>query len=190
MLIPGFNLASVDYRQSRRRTLFVGAGVVGLVLALALQLGLWASLRREGGDIGRRLTQMEDQVRRHEEEVRAIRATIPKDAMTSYQAKVAAYNQILEASAFSWTRLLVELEHAVPPGVHLRDVQPDPSTGRVTLNGVATSFDDIARFVRGLSERTSFRNVYLLRQSTRAAAAGGGDAEEFTVSLLYQGRPS
>ncbi len=190
MLIPGFNLATADYRQSRRRTLLLGAGVAGLILALAVQVGLWSSLRRDGEDIGRRLSQMEDQVRRHEEEVRAIRAGIPQAALKRYQAKVAAYNQILEASAFSWTRLLVELEHAVPPGVHLREVQPDPSTGRVTLSGVAPSFDAIARLVRGLSERTSFKDVYLLRQSTRTAAAGGGAGEDFTVTLLYQGRPS
>ncbi len=190
MLIAGFNLASLDFRQHRRRTLLAAAGVAGLALALAVQVVLWAGLRREGEGIGRRLAQMEEQVGRHMEEVRAIRATIPQQALKRYEAKVAAYNQILEASAFSWTRLLVELEHAVPPGVHLREIHPDQSTGRVTLSGVARSFDDMARLVRGLSERTSFTDVYLLRQATRTEAAGGGDALDFTVSLIYQGRSS
>jgi Tfp pilus assembly protein PilN len=187
MLIAGFNLASLGYRQSRRRTLLVAAGVAALALVLALQIVLWAGLRRDAEGIGRRLAQMEDQVRRHEEEVRAIRATIPGESLKRYQAKVAAYNQILEASAFSWTRLLVELEHAVPPGVYLREISPDPSTGRVTLNGVARSFDDLARLVRGLADRTTFRDVYLLRQARRT---GDGDAQEFGLSLTYQGRPS
>ena len=59
-----------------------------------------------------------------------------------------------------------------------------------TLSGVARSFDDMARLVRGLSERTSFKDVYLLRQATRTEAAGGGDTQDFTVSLTYQGRSS
>jgi Tfp pilus assembly protein PilN len=190
MLIAGFNLASLDYRQSRRRTLLVAAGVAGLALVLALQIVLWAGLRRDAGGIGQRLAQMEDQIRRHEEEVRAIRATIPEETLKRYQTRVAAYNQILEASAFSWTRLLIELEHAVPPGVHLREIQPDPSSGRVSLSGEARSFDDIARLVRGLAERTSFRDVYLLRQSVRTGSTGGGEMQDFSVSLTYQGRPS
>ena len=187
MLIAGFNLASLDYRKSRRRTLLVAAGALGLALVLAVQIVLWTGLRREAEGIGRRLAQMEREVGRHEEEVRAIRATIPGDSLKRYQAKVAAYNQILEASAFSWTRLLVELEHAIPPGVYLREIFPDPSSGRVMLSGVARSFDDLARLVRGLAGRTAFRDVYLLRQATRTVGGGGLD---FGLSLIYQGRPS
>jgi len=36
--------------------------------------------------------------------------------------KVAVFNKILEASAFSWTGLLMELERAVPPGVSLSEI--------------------------------------------------------------------
>ncbi len=189
MLTAGFNLASANFRRHRRCSLLVAAIAAGLAAALGVQLLLWTSLRRDGLGIGERLAQMEAQVRRHEEEVRAIRTTIPAEALKRYEARVAAYNQILEASAFSWTRLLVELEHAVPPGVHLREILPDQSSGRVTLSGAARSFDDIARLVRGLSERTSFRDVYLLRQASRTET-GGGDTLDFTLSLLYQGRTS
>ncbi len=185
MLITGFNLASLDYRQSRRRTLLVAAGVAILALVLAGQLVLWTGLRRGVEGIGRRLAEMEGEVNRHEEQVRAIRASVPADSLKRYQAKVTVYNQILEASAFPWTRLLVELEQAVPPGVYLREVYPDPASGRVTLTGVASSFDDLTRLVRGLAGRTAFRDVYLLRQATRSA--GGMD---FSLSMGYLGKPS
>ncbi len=186
--MAGFNLAAADYRRTRRQG-FLAAGVVSLLsLVLVGQIVLWVAMRREGGGIGERLARMEQEFRHHQDGVRAIRAGIPAEAVKQYEAKVAVYNQILEASAFSWTGLLVELERSVPPGVSLSEIAPDLATGQVSLQGVARSFDDLSLFLRSLEERTAFRNVYLLRQAERKAPAGGQDGLEFGVNLQYRGR--
>lgn len=188
MLISGFNLATADYRRSRR-DLFRAAGIVAaLTLVLAGQVALWATGRQERRAVGEHLERMEAEFRRQQDEARAIRAGVPSQTMKQYEAKVAIYNQILEASAFSWTGLLVELERSVPPSVFLAEIQPDLSTGRVSLRGVTRSFDDLSLFLRGLEERKAFRDVFLLHQATRKATPGKPDELEFTVTLLYQGR--
>jgi len=189
MLILGFNLASSDYRRSRRTALLLGCLVAGLLALLIVQVVSWIAVRREGSDVARRLDVMQGDVRRYQDEVRSVRATIPADAVKQYEAKVAAYNQILEASAFSWTGLLVELERSVPPGVALAEIYPELGTGKVTLRGTARSFDELTKLLTGLEQRTRFHDVYLLRQSTKKPPGGGPEVLEFSVTFLYEGRP-
>ena len=112
----------------------------------------------------------------------------PGEAIQQYEAKVGFYNRTLEASAFSWTGLLVELERSVPPFVSLGEIHPDLATGQVRLRGMARSFDDLSLFLRGLEERTAFRDIYLLHQADRKAMPGGQDGLEFAVNLVYEGR--
>ncbi len=188
MLIPGFNLATADYRRSRR-DLFRAAGIVAaLTVLLAGQVAHWAAGRQERRAVGEHLERMEAEFRRQQGEARAIRTGIPSETMKQYEAKVAIYNQIIEASAFSWTGLLVELERSVPPSVYLTEIQPDLATGRVSLRGATRSFDDLSVFLHGLEERKTFRDVYLLHQTTRKATPGKPEELEFAVTLLYQGR--
>lgn len=188
MLIAGFNLATGDYRRERREVI-LAAGVVTLLACVLIgQAAAWFVVRQDARGTGSRLAQMEAEFRRHQDGLRAVRAGIPDTAVKRYEVKVAALNKILEASAFSWTGLLMELERAVPPEVALSEIQPDLASGQVTLRGTARSFDGLGRFLRGLEERTAFRDVYLMRQAERKVPAGGQEELDFAVTLTYQGR--
>jgi len=189
MVITGFNLAGADYGRSRRTMLILAATSVGLVCLLAIQLVLWTEQRREVEAVGARLSRMEAETARHQSQVRAVQTSIPAEALKQHEAKVAAYNHILEASAFSWIGLLVELERSVPPNVTLSEIHPDLVSGKVSLRGEARAFEDITKLLQGLEQRTTFRDVYLLRQSTRKPTGGGPETLEFLVHLIYQGRP-
>jgi hypothetical protein len=189
MVIAGFNLASADFRRSRRRVVVAVAAGAILIVALAIQFVVWSAQRREVQVVEARLGEMEGALRRHLEEARAVRARVPAETVKQYEAKVAAFNQILEASTFSWIGLLVELERSVPPGVTLSEIRPDLPSGKVTLRGEARTFEDLAKLLNGLEQRTGFRDVFLLRQTARKSAAGGPEVLEFTVNLIYQERP-
>ena len=188
MLISGFNLATGDYRRERREVI-LSAGVVAVLAILLIGQAVdWLLVRRDARGDGSRLAQMEGDIRRHQDGLRAIRAGIPDEAVKRHEVKVAAFNKILEASAFSWTGLLMELERAVPPGVALSEIHPDLPSGKVMLRGTARSFDGLGRFLRGLEERIAFRDVYLTRQAERKVPAGGQEELDFAVTLTYQGR--
>jgi len=188
MVIAGFNLASSDFRRSRRRVVFAVATGASLILVLAIQLVVWSAQRREAQVVEARLGEMEGTLRRHQEEVRAVRARIPAETVKQYEAKVAVYNQILEASAFSWIGLLVELERSVPPGVTLSEIRPDLASGKVALRGEARTFEDLTKLLNGLEQRPGFRDVFLLRQAARKSTGGDADILEFSVNLISQGR--
>ncbi len=188
MVIQGFNLAAADYRRNRRTLRLLTAAAVLLIVLLAAQLLVWGAQRRSNRAVEARLTDMEAEFVRHQNQAQAVRAKIPAETVKQYEARVAAYNQILEASAFSWIGLLVELERAVPPGVTLSSIQPELVSGKVVLAGETESFDNIAKLLRGLEQRANFRDVFLLRQATHKSP-GGPDTIDFSVRLVYEGRP-
>jgi Tfp pilus assembly protein PilN len=76
----------------------------------------------------------------------------------------------------------------VPPGVTVNTIQPDLASGRVSLRGETRSFEELTKLLRGLEQRTAFRDVFLLHQTKRKAAGAAPDALEFAVSLTYEGR--
>jgi type IV pilus assembly protein PilN len=188
MVIAGFNLAAADYRQKRRTLvqLAVASGV--LALLLAGQAYVWVAQRRENQAVEARVAAMEARLRQHQSQAQAVRTTLPVEALKRHEVRVAAYNQMLEASAFSWIGLLVELERAVPSGVTVTAIQPDLASGKVSLQGEARSFEELTKLLRGLEQRTSFRDVFLLRQAKRKAAGAASEGWEFSVSLRYAGR--
>jgi hypothetical protein len=189
MVITGFNLAATDYRRHRRRFLTLVAACALLVLALAAQLILWTTQRRENQAVEARLAVMEAEFRQHQSQAQTVLGRIPSETVKQYETKVAAYNQILEASAFSWIGLLVELERSMPPGVTVNSIQPDLSSGKVALRGEARTFEDISKLLRGLEQRATFRDVFLLHQTTRKPAGGGTEMVDFSIILVYEGRP-
>jgi Tfp pilus assembly protein PilN len=188
MLISGFNLASSDYRASRRQVILPAAVTAILVLLLVVLVGLWVTLRRDAQAVAPQLAKMEAEFRRHQEALRAARAAVPPEAMKRYEAKVAVFNKLLEASAFSWTGLLVELERSIPPGVTLKDIHPDLASGQVSLHGVARTFEDLSKMLHTLGEQPVFHDVFLLHQGTVKPAPGVPGGLDFSVNLIYKGR--
>ena len=180
MVISGFNLATRSYRTERRQRQLAAVAVLCLLLLLAAQVGGWATLRQKDSAIAARLSVMERELLRHQDEVRAIRAGVPADAVKRYEAKVAALNDILEAAAFSWSGLLTELERSVPPGVALSEISPDTRTGHVALRGTVRTFAELDQFLRVLEQRTAFGDVFLLRQAVKRSTGGGPDTMEFS----------
>jgi Fimbrial assembly protein (PilN) len=189
MVITGFNLAASDYRRNRRTLLLLAAATTLLILLVAGQLLIWGAQRRANQAVEARLAGMETEFARHQSQAQTVRAKIPAETVKQYEARVAAYNQILEASAFSWIGLLVELERSVPPGVTVSSIQPDLSSGKVALLGETGSFENLTKLLRALEQRAGFRDVFLLHQATRKSPGGAPEVVDFSVSLIYEGRP-
>ena len=97
--------------------------------------------------------------------------------------RVRFYNTLLEASAFSWTGLLNELEAALPEGVGVAEIRPDQSLTGVQLRGQARTLQALTGFVRRLEERPLFTGVFLLRHGGRKDPRSGREILEFDIRL-------
>ncbi len=177
------NLASSDIQKRRRlRHLAVGGLCLNLLLGLGnfyLYRSTQAALRLSEG----RLERYQAAVRRREDSLGALPHRPSPKEMKHFRSRVDLYNQMIEGANFSWTRLLFELERAIPANVTLGEIQPDFGKSGVTLLGTAKTMEDILRCVERLKERDSFQQVYLLNHTVREGSPG----LQFTISLRYRG---
>lgn len=107
----------------------------------------------------------------------------PTESPAGLAARVRFYNSLLEASAFSWTGLLNELEAALPEGVGLAEVRPDQQLTAVQLRGEARTLEALTGFVRRLEGRPLFARVFLLRHGGRKEARSGREILDFEIRL-------
>jgi Tfp pilus assembly protein PilN len=93
------------------------------------------------------------------------------------RADVAFANQLAEKRRFSWTRLLSDLEEAVPAQVSITNIKPKFDESIVVLEGVAEHLHDLDRFVQQLQHHRAFRQAVLGKHEMRgdAAASSHGD---------------
>ncbi|MCI0372623.1 MAG: PilN domain-containing protein [candidate division NC10 bacterium] len=110
-------------------------------------------------------------------------AAAPPEASRGLAQRVRFYNSLLEASAFSWTGLLNELEAALPQGVGVADVRPNQQLTGVQLQGEARTLEALTGFVRRLEERPLFTRVFLLRHGERKDDRTGRGILQFEIRL-------
>lgn len=87
------------------------------------------------------------------------------------RADVAFANQLAEKRRFSWTRLLSDLEEAVPGQVSITSIKPKFDESIVVLEGVAEHLHDLDRFVQQLQHHRAFRQAVLGKHEMRGGAA-------------------
>lgn len=178
------NFASSQYTRIRLIAVgLYGASALGLLLAVAM--GWWASENwREKAMLEENVTRVQQQVSRLREDLRGVGFSPDNEAAVDALVKqVAAFNQILETKAFSWTALLNDLEAAVPKNVSVSSIRPDLKTKTVTLDGVALGLQDVTALMTSLQERGRFADVFLQQQRSTE-----DNRTEFSIQCTYRGR--
>ena len=119
------NLASQPYEDARQFWLRWGTALAAVaVLTLALLAGTvvgWLNARRDRAkiaDLRTRITQR-DQTRKQAEDF----LNRPENRATRDESQL--INELIEHKAFSWTRVLEDLEKVMPPRVHLVSIRPE-----------------------------------------------------------------
>jgi len=119
------NLASQPYEDARQFWMRWGTALAAVaVLTLALLAGTvigWLNARRDRAkiaDLRTGITQR-DQTRKQAEDF----LNRPENRATRDESQL--INELIEHKAFSWTRVLEDLEKVMPPRVHLVSIRPE-----------------------------------------------------------------
>lgn len=96
-------------------------------------------------------------------------------------------NQLAEKRAFSWSRLLADLETTLPPRMALRTVRLNFQDAMVTLPQMAASLQDINTFMTSLEHHAAFRHAALV--SHRLEQQESQQARPLRVSETEQTMP-
>jgi type IV pilus assembly protein PilN len=119
------NLASQPYEDARQFWLRWGTALAAVaVLTLALLAGTvtgWFNARRDRAKIADFRTRIaqRDQTRQQAEDF----LNRPENRATRDESQL--INELIEHKAFSWTRVLEDLETVMPPRVHLVSIRPE-----------------------------------------------------------------
>lgn len=125
--------------------------------------------------------------------------TLPGDQIAMVQGKIAFANLLSEKRAFSWTRLLSELEETVPAHVSIGSVKLDFQQSKVVVDGLARNLQDVNVFVQTLQQHRAFQKAVLAKHEVHKGRDGGAAAMpieggtdspshgiEFTLAVEYR----
>lgn len=138
MITP--NLASRPFLNTRPVWLVaIAAGILATIL-IAANLRLFLVTNRSVDDELAQRDELELRFNDLESNVRSDIDVLQKVPWRSLRARVDATNLVLREHAFSWLRMLDDIERVMPYDVRLTKIMPN-----VTNTGVILSFDVVAR---------------------------------------------
>ena len=185
------NLASQPYEDARQFWIRWGTavGAVGLLtlVLLAADITGWVNARRDRAAIAekRALIAERDQLRANAERI----LNLPQNRSTRDQSQF--LNDLIERKAFSWTRVLENLEKVMPPRVHLIAINPqldeDNQLGlKMTVAG--DSRDRAIELARRMEESRRFSQTNIISERTEKQS-NSSDTEQFDIVAFYIPEP-
>jgi type IV pilus assembly protein PilN len=182
------NLASQPYEDARQfwmrwGTAAIALGLLTLVL-LAADITGWVNARRDRAAIAekRALIAERDRIRANAERV----LNLPENRSTRDQSQF--LNELIERKAFSWTRVLENLEKVMPPRVHLVSIHPELDEENqlaLKMTVAGDSRDRAIELARRMEESRRFAQTYITTEHPLQAANGSVDTEQIEILAIY-----
>jgi type IV pilus assembly protein PilN len=185
------NLASQPYEDARQFWMRWGgavgvAGVLTLIL-LTLTVTGWVNARRDREAMAEKRAMIadRDRIRADAEEFLAR----PENRTTRDESQF--LNELIERKAFSWTRVLENLEKVMPPRVHLVSINPeldDQNQLALKMTVAGDSRDRAIELARRMEESRRFAQTYITTERP-VQAAGSSDTEQIEILAIYIPEP-
>jgi Fimbrial assembly protein (PilN) len=198
--IPSLRLVAAPSIVSTLRTL--QWGLIGLTVLSVGLIGWWWQETQEIDAIAERYetAALRTATLNRQFEAQLVREglSLPGDQIAMLQGKIAFANLLSEKRAFSWTRLLSELEETVSANVSIGSVKLDFQQSSIVVDGLARSLQDVKVFVETLQTHRAFQKAVLAKHEMHKGRDGGAvvpiegrvDAPhhdiEFTLAVDYR----
>jgi len=185
------NLASQPYEDARLFWMRWGTAVAvgGLLTLLLLTLTItgWLNARRDHRAMAekRDLIAQRDRIRSNAEEF----LNRPENRSTRDTSQF--LNQLIERKAFSWTRVLENLEKVMPPRVHVMSISPgldEDNQLALKMTVAGDSRDRAIELARRMEDSGRFAQTNIVQERTTQSATSG-DTEQFDIAAIYVPEP-
>ncbi len=180
------NLASQPYEDARQFWMRWGTavGTLGLLtlILLALDVTGWISARRDREAMAKERTMIADRDRVRAEAERTL--SLPENRTTRDESQF--LNQLIERKAFSWTRVLENLEKVMPPRVHVVSISPQLNEDNelaLKMTVAGDSRDRAIELARRMEESRRFAQTQIIREASTQSQTG--DTEQVELSAIY-----
>jgi type IV pilus assembly protein PilN len=180
------NLASQPYEDARQFWMRWGtaAGAVGLLtlILLGVDISGWIAARHDHLTMARQRTLIAERDRTRSEAERVL--NLPENRTTRDESQF--LNQLIVKKAFSWTRVLENLEKVMPARVHVVSISPevdDDNDLMLKMTVAGDSRDRALELERRMEDSRRFANVNIARANKIDSKTG--DTEQVELVAIY-----
>jgi len=184
------NLASQPYEDARQFWMRWGTalGILGLLTLVLLVLDVtgWVDAHRDRVAMAQKQAMIADRDRLRAEADRIL--NLPENRTTRDESRY--LNELIERKAFSWTRVLENLEKVMPPRVHLVSISPqldDTNELALKMTVAGDSRDRAIELSRRMEESRRFVQTSIVRETHVESQTG--DTEQIEMAAIYIPEP-
>jgi len=184
------NLATKPLVSHRR--FLVGSTLLGILGSLLfLYLGWhFYSLRKADENFRARVGKIQKEMERLQEQRSDLERFFAKEENHNLQERAKFIGNVIEARSFNWTKMFMDLEHTLPPGVHVLKIEPTLENGSAAVKfAVAGSTEDSkVKLLKAFEDSRSFTHIELTSSGVpKQNVPGNTDVFIVEFSAIYTG---
>lgn len=172
--------------QANNRPFIAGVVLTGAVALLALlalsyqAYATWQANIQLRSDTAR----LEQQVQRLQSQQQVLKAYFSRKDVQQIRERAEFLNSLIGERSFPWTRVFMDLENTLPPGVRVVSISPKLVNGRAQVSMVigASSDESKVRFLEAIEESKNFSDVTVNDEKT---VEQPGTSDRIVISLDF-----
>jgi hypothetical protein len=177
------NLATKPLLNQRR--FLAGAALLGVLGGFIFLILGWRyySLRRADAELRSRTRQLQAEMASLSVQRRQLDQFFSQPENTKLIDRAIFIKSVIDARSINWTQMFMDLEHTLPPGVHIVRIEPKLEKGIVSVKFVVGALNQEAelKMLKAFEESKSFSQVELLSEHVQTAQGGDPLTIEFTA---------
>ncbi len=161
------------------------AGAVGLVALFLLSRAAYVSWQAQS-ELRLQTARWETQIRGDQLQYQQLEAYFRGPAAKQVLDRSAFLNSLIDARSFPWTRIFMDLEQTLPPGVRVVSISPRLKNGRaeVELEVGASSDESKIEFLKAMETSRMFSGL-IVKGERQPQQPGAGDKIVLDLTVWY-----
>src|SRR5215469_2705909 len=186
----GLNLATKPLVSHRR--FFVGSAIVATLGGfLLIYLGLqFFTLRKADEEFRGRLGKVQVEMARLQEQRNDLERFYARQENHNLQDRAKFVGGVIEARSFNWTKMFMDLEHTLPPGVHVVRIEPKLDSGSAAVKFVVggSSQESKVKLLKAFEDSPSFTHIEVNNEGVpKQSTTQTPDVFVMEFSAIYTG---
>jgi Tfp pilus assembly protein PilN len=171
------------------RRFYVGSALCGVVAGVLFVYLGWQlhDVRKAETDYRAKTVKLQAEMSRLMEQKHGLEKFYAKPENRDLQERLKFIDTVVEADSFNWTKMFIDLEQTLPPGVRVLKVDPKLEHGTVSVKFIAgaSNQEAQAQLVKAFEDSKSFSHFELY--SVGVPKQAGMDALLLEFSVIYTG---
>jgi len=171
-----------------KRPFLVGAGLIGTFAVLALLILAHAAYNswRVNREVRADISHWETQIRINQQKQQALETYFRSPQAKQVLDRSSFLNSLIGQRSFPWTKIFMDLEETLPPGVRVVNISPKLEQGRAQVEltiGAATDEGKL-KFLEALEKSRVFSGIQV-KDERRPDQAGSLDRVVVDLTVWY-----